>query len=102
VLTITSPDGQHRIALDDHPALSGLATTLISALAGDLPALEKLFYIGATGSLVGWQLILRPRDKGLARFVSSMILAGQGRDLRMLQILQSNGDTETMRVQPIP
>ena len=102
VLTIMSPDGQRRIALDDHPALAGLATTLTSVLAGNQPALEKLFTIGATGSLAGWQLTLQPRDKGLARFVSSMILAGQNGDLHMLQIMQANGDSETMRVQALP
>ena len=102
VLTITSPDGQHKIMLGDHPALSGLATTLTSVLAGDRPALEKLFTIDATGSVPGWQITLQPRDKRLGRLVSSMILDGQNGDLRMLRIMQGNGDSETMRVQTVP
>ena len=101
-LSITTPDGQRRIALGDHPALMGLATTLTAALAGDLPALEKLYGIEATGSLKAWRLVLRPHGSALAHFVTSITLDGQDSALRLLQIVQANGDTETMRVQPLP
>ena len=90
------------VSLDAHPALRLLASTLIATLAGDLPALQKLFSVTATGTLASWRMVLRPADASLARFVASVTLDGAGDDLRVLRIVQANGDAETLQVRPIP
>jgi len=91
-----------RVALDSHPGLRALATTIASTLAGDLDALQALYSIDGVGNLADWRLTLRPRTGQLARFVTMVTLAGAGADLRSLQIDQANGDRDRLTIQPLP
>ena len=101
-LSLSGAGGARTVALDTHPALRLLATTLTATLGGDLPALLRLFVVSAEGSLASWRMVLRPADPSLGRFVASVTLDGAGDNLRALRIVQANGDTETMQVQPAP
>jgi hypothetical protein len=100
-LTITDGQGQARtVALDAHPALQALATTMTATLAGDLEALRALFVVDDSGSQAAWRLVLHPAKPTLAHFITSVTLDGAQADLRGLRIVQANGDTETMQITP--
>ncbi len=102
-LTLSGASGAARtVALDTHPALRLLATTLTATLGGDFPALQRLFVVGAAGTLASWRMVLRPADPALGRFIASVTIDGARDDLRTLHIVQADGDTETMQVQPAP
>jgi predicted LPLAT superfamily acyltransferase len=103
VLTIAQDGAAPRtLALDSHPALRALAGTITATLAGDLPALQRLYAMTATGSAASWRIALRPRDPALSRFIAAVTLDGAGADLRVLRIAQANGDSETMDITPLP
>ena len=100
-LSIISPGAApQNVALDAHPALQAMATAIGAALAGDLPALQRVYAVDARGSLADWHMVLRPRSASLARFITTITLDGAGADLHSFALVQGNGDSQTLEIQP--
>jgi len=101
-LSIISPGAApQNVALDAHPALQAMATAIGAALAGDLPALLRVYVMEATGSVADWHIVLRPRSLALTRFITTITLDGAGSDLHSFAMVQGNGDSETLEIQPV-
>jgi hypothetical protein len=100
-LSIISPGAApQNVALDAHPALQAMTTAIGAALAGDLPALQRVYAVDARGSLADWHMVLRPRSASLARFITTITLDGAGADLHSFALVQGNGDSQTLEIQP--
>ena len=100
-LSIISPNAApQNVALDAHPALQAMTTAIGAALAGDLPALQRVYAVDATGSLADWHIVLRPRSPALIRFITTITLDGAGSDLHSFALVQGNGDSQTLEIQP--
>jgi hypothetical protein len=86
----------------DVPALAALANALRQAVAGDLAALEKDFTLRAEGDERLWTLQLVPRRTETARIVRQLDLQGTGALLRVIVILENQGERTTTRLSAEP
>ena len=74
------------------PQLAPLIESLRATLAGDRAALERLFSLELAGDPGHWMLTLTPRDPAAARTVASVRIAGEGAQLRTVEIVAADGD----------
>lgn len=92
--TITEHRGSHThvLALEDYPQVVPLIEGIRATLAGDLPALERLFTITFSGSSAQWRLTLVPVAPRVAQTVQEIDIGGAGTRLQTIEIRQSDGD----------
>lgn len=88
------------IALANQPEVAGSVDGIRSALAGDLPALQRLYRVASEGNLTGWRLILTPRARQVAAFLRSIVIEGTDTDVHTIEIVQANGDEQDMTLSP--
>ena len=89
------------LALDNQPGLRGLIDTIRGTLSGNLPLLRRTYDATATGTEADWHITLQPRDPALAKMVQQVRLSGGG-DLRTIETVSPNGDTDTLTITPAP
>ncbi|WPB57079.1 outer membrane lipoprotein carrier protein LolA [Xylophilus sp. GOD-11R] len=92
-------DGSIATQLDgrDEPAIRALNETLFALVSADLAALTGRFVIeGTLAGAEGWSLDLRPRDAGLARFVTRVGLTGD-RFVRSVTLAEAQGDSSVIQ-----
>src|SRR3546814_8246886 len=78
------------------PALRALADVLAGALSGDTSGLAALFEVEPADMGLEWRLILRPRDTGLARVISTVEIAGAD-FVEEAVIAEAGGDKTVIR-----
>lgn len=91
-----------RLLFSDAPAVAALANTLRQVMAGELQALEKDFRLVPGGDQRLWTLQLTPRHPDVARFLTQLELQGSGGQLRVIVILETQGERTTTRLSPEP
>lgn len=84
------------LSLRENPAIAVLVEGLRGTLAGDLAALTRTFSVALDGSPARWRLILRPLDTGGATLVDRIEIGGGERQVRTVEIFQSDGDRSVM------
>jgi hypothetical protein len=94
--------GPHRrsVALEDHPEIAVHVEGLRACLAGDLPALLRLYRASLSGTAAQWKLTLVPRDSQAAAQVLAIDLGGEQGQIRSVQVLMANGDRALTRITP--
>jgi hypothetical protein len=92
--TITDIRGRHThvLSLQDYPQVVPLIDGIRSTLAGDLPALERLFTVTWQGSIGAWRLTLAPREATMSHTVREIEIRGAGTRLMSVEIQQPDGD----------
>jgi hypothetical protein len=100
-LTLRRGGRTRRLALDAVPELSALADALRGTLSGDGQALARHFRTTVGGSPARWALLLTPLDSRLASQVRTLEIAGQGPDVRSIELLMVGGDRSVMQVEPL-
>jgi len=91
-------DGVHVFSLNDDPRIGGLAGGILATLSGDLPALEQVYAVRFSGGPAAWQLLLRPRDAGLARFISWLCISGSFNRIAAIDTASGDGGHSEMIV----
>jgi len=104
--TITAHRGKHTYvaSLADYPQLVPLIDSIRALLAGDLPALERLFSVewqgghpeGKPDPKSEWQLRLTPHDPAMARAVKELEVRGAGDNIHSFEIRQPDGDRSVL------
>ena len=84
--------GASDVDLSANPVARQFANNLIVLWRGDRAALEAIYRLefSADGSL--WKLALAPKGAPLDRFISSIRIAGDGRKVLDMDLLESDGD----------
>jgi len=90
-----------QLALDAVPELAALADAMRGTLSGDAQALRKHFRTEVSGGPTKWVLTLTPVDAQLAGSVRQLEIAGQGADLRSIDLRLAGGDRSLMLVEPL-
>jgi outer membrane lipoprotein-sorting protein len=99
LVTMTGPDRQtHVFSLHADPLIGGLTTGILATLAGNLPALEATYTVQLSGGPASWQLVLRPKDPRLARFIAWMCISGTANRITEIDTENANGDHSEMQV----
>ena len=82
-----------RFSLRRAPELRALMASIEAVLGGDLALLEKHYTLRMDGSDAAWTLHLAPRDKRLAKRVTSMRFLGGGTQLRCMDLVLAGDET---------
>jgi hypothetical protein len=103
-LSIERKGHTHVLDLAAYPSILPFVESLRATLAGDLPALERVFNVDFAGTLERWTLTLSPRDSKVSKTVSKVRIDGSGDALHKVEILEANGDRSlmTLRDHPAP
>ncbi len=94
-------DAPRVLELDNQPGLRALIDTIRGTLSGDLALLRRSYDVSGSGTAADWRIALRPRDPALARTIKQVDLAG-GSELRTIETVSPNGDTDTLTITPVP
>jgi hypothetical protein len=98
-ITMTGAGGQTQsFALNQDPRIGGPIEGILATLAGDLPALNRLYTVQFSGAPSGWQIVLQPRDPRLAQFISWIRIAGSFDRIGAIDTQNANGDHSEMTV----
>jgi hypothetical protein len=95
-LTIERKGHIHVLDLAAYPSMLPFIESLRATLAGDLPALERVFNVDFAGSVERWTLTLSPRDSKVSKMVSQVRIEGSRDALLKVEILEANGDRSLM------
>jgi hypothetical protein len=95
-LTIERKGHIHVLDLAAYPSMLPFIESLRATLAGDLPALERVFNVDFAGTLERWTLTLSPRDSKVSKMVSQVRIEGSRDALLKVEILEANGDRSLM------
>jgi hypothetical protein len=98
VVTLTAAGRTRQFSLSQAPPLAGLVEGVRAALAGDLPTLDRYYTIQLSGGAARWQLLLRPRDAGLSRFLSWLSIGGSGNRITEIDTGGAHGDLTRMSI----
>ena len=90
-----------QLALDAVPELGALADALRGTLSGDARALQRHFRVAVAGSAERWVLTLAPLDERLGQQVRQLEIAGQGADVRSVEMRLAGGDRALMLIEPL-
>ncbi len=97
-VTMTEDGQTHVFALGADPLIGGLTEGILATLAGDLPALNRVYTVQFSGGPADWQLVLRPRAAGLTRFVAWICIRGRENRVDAIDTASANGDHSEMSV----
>jgi hypothetical protein len=99
---LTAQRGRHKYVLDlqQYPQVVPFIESIRATLAGDEPALERVFRLSFEGSLEHWTLELMPRDVKLAATVRQIRIAGEAAVVHSVSILESDGDRSELTIGP--
>jgi outer membrane lipoprotein-sorting protein len=86
----------HVFSVNDYPEIGGLVDGILATLSGNLPLLGRFYVVRLSGSPEAWQLLLQPKDAGLARFIAWMSINGNGNCINVIDTEDSNGDHSDM------
>ncbi|WP_086640932.1 LolA-related protein [Acetobacter tropicalis] len=100
VVSVEREGHTRQILLTENPALSLLATTLRAPLAGNIGALRHAYHVSANGDLGAWTLIMTPLSEQARKMVREVVLTGRNNAVETLKITQTNGDRQTLMIDP--
>ncbi|HUI60978.1 MAG TPA: LolA-related protein [Steroidobacteraceae bacterium] len=97
---VTARRGRHTYVLDLHryPQIMPFIESMRATLAGDRPALERVFQLDFAGTLASWTLGLAPRDPELAGTVREIRIAGDHDQVRTVEIREADGDRSLLTI----
>jgi hypothetical protein len=99
VLIVEQSNRRHlRVNLRERPDISAFVESIRATLAGDQPALEKVYSIELSGTADKWRLSLVPRRQEMVRIVSRIQIAGSQGDLATIEFDFADGDRSEMVV----
>jgi hypothetical protein len=100
-VSLTVANGQrHDIDLGARPELRALVDALRGPLAGDVAVLERAFKVSVGGTRGAWRIDLSPTDPLVAGLLREVRISGIGTDMREVLLIQANGDTAYMSIEP--
>jgi len=93
--------GEETIDLSSNPMAREFVESFIVLFNGDLEALRARYE--PTFEVQGrrWRLVLEPRARALARVVERVTLSGEGRKLRRMELLETDGDRTTTHLEAV-
>ncbi len=91
-------DTRRELDLEQLPAVQAFAASFGATLRGDLEMLQKYYEINFDDTADTWVLELLPKDPRLQRFVTRIVLRGQGGLVKRMEVYEVNGDWSDMRL----
>ena len=96
ILTIERRNKRYQVALADYPQVAPYIDGIRATLAGDRPALERVFRVEFNTSGDDWNLLLSPLNARAASEVAAIRIQGSADDINTVTIEFANGDRSIM------
>jgi len=91
------PDGNPKaLSLAAQPEVGAFVEAIRGTLAGDLADLERFYEVSFQGNLTDWALLLQPKGNATRKLLGSVVLKGQGPEIRTVEIKETDGDRTEM------
>lgn len=98
-LSGTRSNGEHfSVALGDHPEIGALVEAIRSTMAGDLPTLERYYWVSLEGGRSDWHLSLIPKAEAIRDKVDRISITGADNVVKAIEIHEKDGDRSEMIV----
>jgi hypothetical protein len=97
-LTVETPRRRLVARLADYPEVAGMVDAIRATLAGDRAALERVYRLDLSGEPDAWTLHLVPSEAKLSGLVARIRIEGVRGELRLVEILQADGDRSVLRI----
>ena len=97
-LSIEREGKTETLQLADYPQIGAFIEGIRATLAGDLPALDRLYTVRLDGSSEAWQLLLRPRDAKMQEIVHAILISGSKARVERVDTQESDGDRSEMTI----
>ena len=102
ILTVDRGRTHRTLDLHAYPEVLPFIESIRATLAGDRPALERLFRLGFEGNVARWTLTLLPVEQKTAQTVAQVRIEGVRDQLLKVEIRQTDGDRSLMTLRPAP
>jgi hypothetical protein len=102
LLTVRRGTHSYRLPLANYPQLAPFIDSIRATLAGDLPALERVYALTFESAGGDWTLVLVPREAELAALIARIRLSGAGDQIREVSVDRADGDRSVMTVSNVP
>lgn len=80
-----------RLSADKEPVVATISQVLSAVMGGDLAPLPRLFEVKGALEASRWQLVLSPRERGMAQLISEIRLSGNTQ-VDSVTLLSPSGD----------
>lgn len=102
--TLTLERGKNKFTMRVHeaPELAALIESMRGTLAGDRAALEKNFEVALKGKRERWTLSLTPIHTKALQVIRNIEVSGSHGEVKVIEVLQSNGDRAITAVEKMP
>ena len=87
--------------LSGDPSAREFVDNFVVIFSGDLAELQRRYETSFTADAPTWSLELVPRDALVKRFVSRIMLHGEGRGLERMVLVEADGDRTTTRFEQV-
>ncbi len=101
MLTVERNARKYTVALTHYPELEAFIESIRATLAGDRPALERIYKASVGGHGDDWTLTLTPLDSRMLKAVRTIKLDGTRDVLRTVVIEQADGDHSVMQLHDV-
>ena len=99
ILAFERGQRKHVLQLKDYPEVAGMIESIRATLAGDLPALERVYQLALVGSNERWTLVLTPLDPKVGAVIARIRMEGVKDVVRSVEITQADGDSSLMTIE---
>lgn len=86
------------IGMNDHPEIASIVESLRATLAGDGPALQRMFEVTVSGSLDHWMIVLQPRDPAARKLLQWVRVTGYDEHITGIDTANGEGDRSEMHI----
>jgi hypothetical protein len=92
--------GKRHYVLDlkQYPQVVPFIESIRATLAGDRPALERVFKVDFSGSFDQWRLALMPHEAQLSKNVKEIRIEGEHDLIHTVEILEADGDRSLLTI----
>lgn len=101
-LTLERGKNKYTMQIQEAPELAALIESMRGTLAGDRAALEKNFKVALKGKRERWTLLLTPVHTKALQVISNIEVSGSQGEVKVIEVLQANGDRSVTAVEKMP
>lgn len=86
------------LVVQQYPAVWAFVESIRSTLAGDLPMLQRFYKVELKGDATKWRMKLLPLEQKTRNMVKEIVISGRGDRVTVIEMLEANGDRDTMTI----
>jgi outer membrane lipoprotein-sorting protein len=95
-------DGRRReLSLQQYPEVLSIVEAVRGTLIGNRSLLEQYYTMELSGNTQSWQLLLKPLDARVQRWIKQITVIGKAGEITRIDTEQADGDKSVLRIEPL-